>query len=179
MSKSVVAKRYALALFRLAQGHGQTKSVQEDLLVLEKVYREHPELGQLLDNPRLSMSNKKELLTNSFKGVNPLILNTLFVLLERQRMNEVLNLVDDFIELADETAGVASAKVFSTRPLTEDESAAISSTFAKKVGRQSLRIEKIIDPTLIGGIRLQIGNQIFDSSLSAKLEQLKRELIGS
>ena len=51
---------------------------------------------------------------------------------------------------------------------------AISSAFAAKVGKQSLRIENIIDPTLIGGIRLQIGNHIYDSSLSGKLERLKR-----
>ncbi|MBO1909864.1 F0F1 ATP synthase subunit delta, partial [Microvirga sp. 3-52] len=64
-------------------------------------------------------------------------------------------------------------------PLTESESAAISSTFARKVGRISLRINNIIDPTLIGGIRVQIGNRIFDNSLVNKLERLKRDMIGS
>ena len=96
-------------------------------------------------------------------------------MLEKKRINEIVNIVDEFIDFANDAAGIAEAKVYSTRPLTEDESAAISTAFAKKVGKQSLRIENIIDPTLIGGIRLQIGNRIYDSSLASKLERLKRD----
>ncbi len=51
------------------------------------------------------------------------------------------------------------------------------SAFAKKIGKQSLRINNIIDPALIGGIRLQIGNRIFDSSLANKLERLQRDML--
>ena len=74
--------------------------------------------------------------------------------------------------------GVAEAKVYSTRELTEDERARISTVFSKNVGKQSLRIENIVDPSLLGGIRIQIGNRIYDSSLSTKLDRLKRNLIG-
>lgn len=179
MSRSVVARRYATALFDLAQEKGQTAAVQENLLVIKKVYQEHAELEQLLNSPRLSIANKKDVLAKSFKGANTLVLDTLFVLLEKKRLQEVLNLVDEFVLLANDAAGIADAKVFSTRLLTEDESASISSVFAKKVGKNSLRIENVIDPSLIGGIRLQIGNQIYDSSLSGKLDRLKQDLIGS
>ena len=179
MSQSVVAKRYALALFELAQTKGQTGSVHEDLLELKIVYKDNKELEQLLENPKLPIAKKKELLADLFKGANPLILNTLYVLLDQKRMNEIVNLVDEFNALANDAAGIAEAKVYSTRSLTEDESASISTAFAKVVGKQSLRIENIIDPSLIGGIRLQIGNRIYDSSLSGKLERLKKDLIGS
>ncbi|MBO1914042.1 ATP synthase F1 subunit delta, partial [Microvirga sp. 3-52] len=105
--------------------------------------------------------------------------DTLFVLLEKKRLNEINNFVDEFVDFVNDAAGIAEATVYSTRPLTESESAAISSTFARKVGRISLRINNIIDPTLIGGIRVQIGNRIFDNSLVNKLERLKRDMIGS
>ncbi len=179
MSQSVAAKRYALALFELAQQNGQIDSIQEDLHELKKVFQDNKELGQLLESPKLSMAKKKELLADLFKGANPLILNTLYVLLDGKRINEVVHFVDEFNAFANDAAGVAEAKVYSTRPLTDEESQSISTAFAQKVGKQSLRIENIIDPSLIGGIRLQIGNQIYDSSVSAKLERLKRDLIGS
>lgn len=179
MSNSDVANRYALALFELAKEHGQIDSIQGELQELKKVFRTNIELEQLLNNPRLSMAKKKELLATLFNGMNPLIQNTLFVMLEKNRLNETVNVVDEFIEFANETAGVADAKVFSTRALTQEESNNISVAFASKVGRRSLRIENIIDPNLIGGFRLQIGNRIYDGSLSGKLEQLKRNLIGS
>lgn len=179
MSQSVVAKRYALALFELAQKNGQTGPIQEDLLELKKVFLTNKELGQLLDSPRLKAAKKKELLADLFKGANQLILNTLFLMLDKKRMNEVVNLVNEFTAYSNDAAGIAEAKVYSTRPLTADESQAISTAFAQKIGKQALRIENIIDPSLLGGIRLQIGNIIYDSSVSAKLERLKRDLIGS
>ena len=179
MSQSVAAKRYALALFELAQKNGQTGPIQEDLRELKKVFLDNKELGQLLESPKITNGKKERNASRSFKGANPLILNTLFVLLDKKRINEVVHVVDEFNAFANDAAGVAEAKVYSTRPLTEEESEAISNAFARKVGKQSLRIENIIDPSLIGGIRLQIGNRIYDSSVSAKLERLKRDLIGS
>ncbi|MEK5067216.1 F0F1 ATP synthase subunit delta [Sporosarcina sp. FSL K6-1508] len=179
MSQSVAAKRYAQALFELAQKNGQTGPIQEDLIELKKVFQTNKELGQLLDSPRLKTAKKKELLADLFKGANQLILNTLFVMIDKKRIDEVVNLVDEFTAFSNDAAGIAEAKVYSTRLLTADESQAISTAFAQKIGKQALRIENIIDPSLIGGIRLQIGNNIYDSSVSAKLERLKRDLIGS
>ena len=178
MSKSVVAKRYAIALFELSQKNGETSSIRQELLELKKVYTGNEELGQLLGNPKLTMTKKTELLEAVFSKSNPLIKNTLFVLLKKKRMNEIVNLVDAFNTLANDAVGVAEAQVYSTLALTAEESEAISSTFAKKIGKQSLRFENIIDPTLIGGVRLQIGNRIFDSSISGKLDRLKKDLVG-
>ncbi|MCZ2257539.1 F0F1 ATP synthase subunit delta [Sporosarcina sp. G11-34] len=179
MSQSVVAKRYALALFELAQKNGQTGPVQKDLLEVKKVFQNESELVQLLNTPQLTATKKKELLANLFKGANPLVVNMLSLLLDRKRINEVVNLVDEFVASADEAAGTAAATVYSTRKLSADESQAISTAFAQKVGKNALRIENIIDPTLLGGIRLRIGNRIYDSSVSSKLNRLQRDLIGS
>lgn len=179
MSKSVVAKRYALALFESAQQNNQIAPIQADLHEIKKVFASNKELNQLLDSPKLSVDKKKELFTTLFKDANVYVLNTLSLLLDKKRIEEVVNIVDEFTTYANDAAGVADAKVFSTRVLTAEESESISKAFARKVGKQSLRIENIIDPSLIGGVRLQIGNQIYDSSLSAKLDRLKKDLIGS
>lgn len=179
MSTSVVSKRYGVALFELAKEKGQIDSIQQELLEVKKVFQTNQELEQLLNNPKLAMLKKKELLSNLFQQANPLIQNTLYVMLEKNRLAEVVNTIDGFIEQANEAAGIAEAKVFSTRALTVEESQGISTAFASKVGRQSLQIDNIIDPTLIGGIRIQIGNHIYDGSLSGKLERMQRDLIGS
>ena len=179
MSNSVVAKRYGVALFELAQEKAQVDIVKQELLEVKKVFQMNQELEQLLGNPKLAMTKKKELLANLFKEANLLIQNTLYVMLEKNRLAEIVNTIDEFIEHANEAAGIAEAKVFSTRVLTAEESQGISTAFAAKVGRQSLQIDNIIDPTLIGGIRVQIGNHIYDGSLSGKLERMQRDLIGS
>ena len=178
MSQSTAAKRYALALFQLAQKHNQLTSVEEDLREVKVVFKENRELQALLASPKLSLDRKKELIRELFGQANPLVVNTLQVLIDRKRINETVAVATEFATLSNEAQGIAEAKVFSTRPLTDTERADISSAFAQKVGKQSLRIENVIDPSLIGGIRLQIGNRIFDSSVSAKLDRLKKQLIG-
>ncbi|ARD48794.1 F0F1 ATP synthase subunit delta [Sporosarcina sp. P33] len=177
MSQSVIAKRYAVALFEAAQEKQQTLAVQSDLKELKKVFAEEKQFDEMLISPKFSIQKKKELIGQLFSGANQLVLNTLYVLIDAGRIGEIGNLIEDFQELANEASGVAEAKVFSTRPLSDEESTAISAAFAHKVGKQSLHIENVIDPSLIGGIRLQIGNQIYDSSISAKLARLERQLI--
>ncbi|WP_153720850.1 F0F1 ATP synthase subunit delta [Sporosarcina cascadiensis] len=177
MSQSVVARRYAVALFEAAQEKQQALAVQTDLKELQKVFKEEKGLSEMLSTPKFSIQKKKELIGQFFNGANPLVLNTLYVLIDAGRIGETLSVIEDFQEIANAASGIAEAKVFSTRPLTVEESNAISTAFAHKVGKRALHIENLIDPSLIGGIRLQIGNQIIDSSISAKLARLERQLI--
>lgn len=179
MSKSIVANRYALALFKAAEEKGQIDNIQQELVEIQTVFKNNAELEGLLHTPKLSNTKKKELLAQLFNGANPLILNTLFLLLDKKRIDEVLNFVDEYTMIANDQAGVAEAVVYSTHALTEEQTNSISASFAAKIGKRSLRIENIIDSSLIGGIRVQIGNRIFDSSLSGKLNRLQKDLIKS
>jgi len=175
---SQVSERYALALFQTAKQHEVMALVEEDLREVKKAFIENPELQELIDSPNLTSENKREIVTQLFGQANVFVVNTLLLMGERKRLNEVVGLVDAYIRLANEEQGIADAKVYSVRPLSDEERTSVSSVFSKKVGKQALRIENIIDPSLIGGMRIQIGNQIYDSSISSKLERLQRQLIG-
>lgn len=177
MSQSVIAKRYAVALFEAAQEHQQTLAVQTDLKEVKKIFQQEKEFDKLLNSPEFTPEKKKELIGQFFAGANQLVLNALYVLIDANRIEETVNLINDFHDLANEAAGVADALVFSTRTLTGEELKSISTAFAHKIGKQSLHLTNVIDPSLIGGIRLQIGNQSYDSSISAKLSRLERQLI--
>ena len=70
-----------------------------------------------MNSPKISAERKKELLANCSHRANPLIVNTLQVLIDRKRINEVVHVVDEFDTLANEAQGIAEAKVYSTRAL--------------------------------------------------------------
>lgn len=175
---SQVSERYALALFQSAKQHEVMALVEADLREVKKAFVENPELQDLISSPNLTSENKRDVMTQLFGQANVFVMNTLLLMGERKRLNEIVGLVDAYIRLSNEEQGIADAKVYSVRPLSEEERTSVSSVFAKKVGKQALRIENIIDPSLIGGMRIQIGNQIYDSSISSKLERLQRQLIG-
>ncbi|AGX06580.1 MULTISPECIES: F0F1 ATP synthase subunit delta [Bacillaceae] len=177
MSGSTVAKRYALALFQLANEHQLLGQMEEDLRIVKDVVNNNKGLDAVLKSPKLENDEKKGIIKTAFASVNPLVLNTLMLLIDRHREDQFSDLAEEFISLANDARGIAEAKVYSVRPLTEAESSELSAAFASRVGKTSLRIENIVDPGLLGGIKLRIGNRIFDGSMRGKLERLERQLL--
>lgn len=176
MSKSTVANRYAQALYELALQNGQVESVEGDLRVVRQVFKDNPDFTLLLQSPKLTKTQKKQLIQQSFSGLSVYVVNTLSILIDRRRDTEVVALADAFIELALEARGTAVAHVYSATKLSEVDQAAISQAFAARVGKQSLQINNIVDSSLLGGLRVRIGNRIFDGTLRNKLQRLEREL---
>ncbi len=177
MSNSMVAKRYALALLNIAKETQALGVIEEELRVVKEVVQYNPELKAILNSSKLSIAKKKEIIKTAFASVNVHVLNTLLILIDRHREDQIIDLANEFLELANEEMGVAEAEVYSTRELTDAEREAISSVFAAKIGKKSLKIENIVDSNLLGGIRLRIGNRIYDGSLRGKLDRLERKLL--
>ncbi|MBO0958601.1 F0F1 ATP synthase subunit delta [Neobacillus sp. MM2021_6] len=177
MSSSMVAKRYALSLLQIAKEQQLLEVIEEELRVVKEVVQYNPELMAVLKSSKLSIEKKKEMLTQAFGTFNVYVRNTLLILIERHRQDEIVNVANEFIELANEETGIAEAEVTSTRALTEAERAAISTVFAAKIGKKSLKIENIVDSNLLGGVKLRIGNRIYDGSLRGKLDRLERKLL--
>ncbi|MGG3469477.1 F0F1 ATP synthase subunit delta [Neobacillus pocheonensis] len=177
MSNSMVAKRYASALFQIAKEQQILSNVEEELRVVREVLDYNADLKAVLKSSKLTNEKKKEIIRNAFSSVNAYVLNTLMILIDRHREDEIVEVVNQFIDLANEEMGIAEAKVYSIRPLTDAERDAVSTTFAEKIGKKSLRIENIVDSDLLGGIKLRIGNRIYDGSLRGKLDRLERKLL--
>ena len=177
MSNSAVAKRYALALFQLSKEHQLLEQTESELRIVKEVIANTPGLLALLKSPNLSIEKKKEIVNEAFSSSNPFVLNTMMIMIDRHREEEIAEMTNHYIELANEEKGIAEAKVYTVRPLTDAERDAVSSVFASKVGKKALIIDNIVDSNLLGGIKLRIGNRIFDGSLRGKLDRLQRQLL--
>ncbi|WP_342470312.1 F0F1 ATP synthase subunit delta [Ureibacillus sp. FSL K6-3587] len=177
MSNYTVAKRYAEALFSVAQKQNVVDEVNQDLQEIAKVIKENKDFLTVLTNPKFSSDRKKQIVSELFNGVNPVLLNTLQLLVDKKRVNELINIAEAFKALAADAQGTAEATVYSTRELTEEEKNNISASFAKLVGKETLNITNVIEPSVIGGVRVQIGNIIFDNTVASKLENLRRTLV--
>ncbi|MDI7740885.1 F0F1 ATP synthase subunit delta [Lysinibacillus fusiformis] len=175
---STIANRYADALFQIALEKQVVVEVNADLDELVKVIETTPELISLLNTPKFSIERKKQIVAEVFANANPIVVNAIQLLIEKKRVNEIANLARSYKQLAAEAQGSADATVFSTRALTDQEKDEISSSFGKLVGKEKLTITNAIDPSIIGGVRVQIGNYIFDNTVASKLENLKRTLVG-
>ena len=177
MSNLIVAKRYAAALFEIAKEKNILEKMSEEARVVNTVFSTNQEFISFLKHPKVSFEKKQQMIMETFQSVSVELKNTLLLMIERQRIQEIADMALEFVELTNEENAIAEAKVYTTRPLTEAEHDAISSVFAAKVGKKSLRIENIVDRDIIGGIKLRIGNRIFDGTISGKLSRLERQLL--
>ncbi|WNS81122.1 F0F1 ATP synthase subunit delta [Domibacillus sp. DTU_2020_1001157_1_SI_ALB_TIR_016] len=176
MSKSGAAKRYAIALFELAKENNQVAKFDQEVRIVKEVIEENGEVAKALESPNLSLADKQALVNTLAAHASTAVLNTLKLLVERRRADEIGTVCEEFIQLSNQERGMAEAIVYSARPLTEAEAASVSQTFARKVGKQTLTIENIVDSNVLGGLKVRIGNRIFDGTLQGKLDRLQKQL---
>jgi F-type H+-transporting ATPase subunit delta len=178
MIESTVAKRYAAALFELALSKQSLQEVGQDLKAINTAISSNEELVSVLNAPKIPTARKKEIVAQIFASANADVLNTVLLLLDKKRVTEIAGVEAAFQKLAADAQGYADATVYSTRELTDAEKEEVSSAFGKLVGKSKLNITNVIDASLIGGVRVQIGNYTYDSTIAAKLEGLKKVLVG-
>ncbi|MGE7906195.1 F0F1 ATP synthase subunit delta [Peribacillus sp. NPDC094092] len=178
MSDITVAGRYAVALFQIAKEQNLINQLEEELRIVNEVFTNDKELLNFLAHPKMTSDAKNTLLANAFASLSSSVQNTVMLMVERHRTNEVTAMAQEFIELANEENSVADATVYTVNPLTEAEAKAVSSAFAAKIGKRNLRITNVTDSNILGGIKLQIGNRIYDGTISGKLDRLSKQLLG-
>ncbi len=176
MSETIIAKRYADALFQLGEERSNLHQLESELITVREVYASNPKLVHVLQHPRVTLDQKKQLVAESFKPFSKEVQHTLQLLVDRHREEIIPEMIAHFIKRMNDAKGTADAEVYSVRELSDKEKQRISETFAPKVDKRSLNLTNIVDPEIIGGIRLRIGNRIFDGSVSGKLRRMQREL---
>ncbi|TCT26407.1 ATP synthase F1 subcomplex delta subunit [Melghiribacillus thermohalophilus] len=179
MSLDIVAKRYGVALFQLGQEKSMLDELEKELQVVREVLNQDEKIFTFLTHPQIHADKKKELLEKAFQDFSKEVKNTLFLLVDRRREAAIPAIIDYFFKLNNEARGIAEADVYSVRELNEDEKQTLQNVFAKKLDVNTLRIHNIVDPSILGGLKMKIGNRIYDGSVSGKLERIERKLVSA
>ncbi|WP_164217661.1 F0F1 ATP synthase subunit delta [Virgibacillus sp. YIM 98842] len=177
MSEAVVAKRYADALFQLGNEKAVLDSLLEEFRTVKKVFETNANFNTFLKHPRVHNEKKKQFLDEVFQGLSADVVNTIKLLVERQRSEILPSIIDHFIQLVYDAKGIAAATVYSVRELDSAELKELESAFAKRFNKNALYLENKVDPSILGGIRIRLGNTIFDGSISGKLKRIERKIV--
>ena len=178
MSEAIVAKRYADALFQLANDKNKVDVFLDELQTVKKVFEQNEEVVQFLNHPRVREAEKMELIDQSFQACDKDVLHTIKLLVERHRLQAIGSIVDEFVRLHHEANNVAAAVIYSVRTLSDEEKTQVEAALKKQLNKQQIILTNELDASLLGGLRIRIGNTIYDGSISGKLNRLK-QTIGS
>ena len=104
------------------------------------------------------------------------MLNLLKLLVDKKRINELNNVVDCYVELANEERDIAVANVSTVKPLTKEQVTNLKAMLTERLAKKDVKIHNQIDQKIIGGVKIQVGNRILDGTVQTKLARMKRQL---
>lgn len=177
---SEAARRYASALFELAQDKGDLATVHEDFKAFVELANGSEDLTRLMESPAFSREDKVAALGEVAEkaGLSPLVAKFLGTMAQNGRAREIVDAQSAFDELYAKQRGVKRAMVRTAKQMTGAERQRIESILAKAVGGE-VELSSEVDASLIGGIQLRIGSQLIDASLAAKLDRMNTAMKGA
>jgi F-type H+-transporting ATPase subunit delta len=172
MSRAAI--RYAKAILETAVSNGKSNQVNDDMKFIIAAVKSSADLKEFLTSPIIISEVKMKALTEVFVSVQA-DTKSLFRLLQENKRFEILEAIaSQYITQFDEMNGVEVAKVITAFPITSDLEAKILAK-AANISSKKLIIQNTIDPSIIGGFILRIGDKQYNASVSNRLQELKRE----
>ena len=167
---------YARALFEMAQAEGVVSRVEEELFRLRELLKASPELLQFLKDPNIKAEGKRQALGELFQGrVHPLVLTTLISLSDQDRGGRVLHVIEEFSAVAGAARQTVTGEITTVIKLDDATLQRLATELSRITGKNVKLLQKI-DPAILGGAIITVGEQIIDGSLRRKLDQLKDKL---
>jgi F-type H+-transporting ATPase subunit delta len=174
---TAAARRYAKAVFQLAE---EERHVEEwaKRLASVRVLLSDPEIAAVLTNPTIAIEDRMSLISDPPHVLDPEATNLAKLLIESNRVGDAGGIEDEFQRLADEAAGRVRATVTTAVELTPGDRDRVEVELSKRLGKE-IRMKVVVDPRILGGLKLQYGDHLVDASVSTRLQQLRRRLAAS
>ena len=171
-----VSSRYGLALYSLALEKNKVLEWQEEVKELKRVLLENTDFIMILGSSFLSLKERQEILVKTLVNVQEEIVALISVVMENNRTNCLIDIFDSFNSYCNEYRGVSEGYIYSTLKLEQT----VINQIEKKISQieqNKVELKNVIDPTLIGGVKIVIHDRIYDGSIKHQIEMMKKDLL--
>lgn len=171
-----LAKRYSEALTEVAKDRQELDTVWTDLQTVEESLKSVKEMASFLSHPVIPVSEKKDMVKAVFEGkINNDVLNLVYILLEKNKINLLSTILYCFEESMDEAKNILKVGVVSAIDIDEDLKQKLKDKLEGKLNK-SVKFDFETKPEIIAGVVLKIQDKVIDGSMAAKLESFKKVL---
>jgi F-type H+-transporting ATPase subunit delta len=171
-----LAQVYARALFQVALQQGKLDELREQLAQFADALDQNRELAVFFFSPYFSTKEKQDALVRMLDGADPLFVNFLNVLIENHRMPVIFRIREEYEHLWEEENRLLPVEITSAIALDPATTQRLGEKIGERAGGRKITLAARVDPDILGGIIIRVGNSILDASIRNRLEQLRRHV---
>ena len=171
-----VASRYGLALYSLALEENRIDSWQKDVKTLKSIFKENTDFIMILGSSFISLEERLEIVEKTLVGVDKNIIGLIDVIMENNRTDLILDVFESFNSYCNQYRGVSEGLIYSTLKLDQTVIDQIEKKISK-IENNKVELKNVIDPSLIGGVKIVIKDRIHDGSIKHSIEMMKKDLL--
>lgn len=177
MLENAVARRYAQAFFAIAKGNNSIDKFELELKSIVDTINSNIELKKVINHQLVTPEEKKAIINAIFsEQISEITLNFINVIVDKYRATYIPAVYDEFVTYANQARNMTDAEVRTAAELSASDIENIKDNLAKVTGK-IVRLKAKVDPDLIGGAVVRIGDKVIDGSLAGKLQKLKENLL--
>ena len=171
---TAAARRYARAVFEVAQADGRLEEWTDRIARLRSLF-DDPQVASVLSNPTIAAAERMRLVGDAQSLLDAEAVNLARLLIESNRVREIGGIEDEFERLKDEAAGRVRALATAAVELDRAERERVAGELSKQLGKD-VHLDVVVDPKVLGGLRIQYGDRVVDATVATRLQQLRRRL---
>ena len=170
-----IGKRYAVAIFEIAESNSSVKEIYEALNSLMELYKKDIDFKNFIDHPLIEDKVKKEILASIYKDESQEIKNVIFYLLDKHRIANIREIVAEYLKLYYAKNQILDVEVTFAKELTKEQREKLIHNLETRTNKKINLVEKV-DTNIIGGGILKIGDKVIDGTVRTQLSSLVKSL---
>ena len=181
MSVKRIASRYAKSLLDLSRESNNLDVVFENMQSLQKAV-DNRDLYLMLKSPIINAKKKKDIITKIFGGAgfDKMTMGFMDIIITKGRESYLPEISKEFVQQYNDLKKISSAILTSAVPLSADALASLKAKLlASNITNETVQIETKVNPDILGGFIIEIGDKLYDASVAHKLETLKKKFVGN
>lgn len=176
MLNKSVARRYAEAFFSIAREAGKVDEYQQEMELVVRTVDESELLKEYFAHLLIPAKEKKEVLNKLFAGqISQNTLNFVSMIIDKKREAYLDLITEQYTDMADEQRNILKAEMYSAHEIPDNDVQDLAKRLSASTGK-TVQLKPLVDPSLLGGIKVRIGDQIIDATVAKKLAMLKNQM---
>jgi F-type H+-transporting ATPase subunit delta len=176
--QETAALRYSHALFESSKDLNKIDSFLSQMKDIAETFKAHNELFDFFNHPTIKHEEKKKVLEEIFKGCDKEVLSLIMLLISHERIHEIGIVYEDLRNVVYEHKGIKMAYAITAVTMNTEEIEMLRENLSRKYATK-FEIENLVDPEVLGGVYLKIGDEVIDGSVRGQLERMRKELFNT